>query len=107
MRHVVLDEADEMLNMGFSEDVELILNRIIRFSSNGFPEGMMGTRTVTSQTRDGDHVANTKSAVSGSLGKSQQVLLFSATQPPWVENVSRKFLDNPVFVDSMQSQKSR
>jgi ATP-dependent RNA helicase DDX21 len=28
VRHFVLDEADEMLNMGFQEDVELILNGV-------------------------------------------------------------------------------
>lgn len=35
IRMVVLDEADEMLNMGFVEDIETILGRCTRESSDG------------------------------------------------------------------------
>jgi ATP-dependent RNA helicase DDX21 len=48
----VLDEADEMLNMGFVDDVETILK------------------------------------VSGDI----QTLLFSATLPPWVKDIAKRFL---------------
>lgn len=51
----MLDECDEMLNMGFVDDVEKILN--------ANPD---------------------KSAV--------QTLLFSATLPPWVKDITRRFL---------------
>ncbi|KAL6531265.1 DEAD-box ATP-dependent RNA helicase 7 [Orobanche hederae] len=51
----VLDEADEMLRMGFVEDVELILGKV----------------------QDASKV---------------QTLLFSATLPPWVKQISSKFL---------------
>ncbi|CAA0831907.1 DEAD-box ATP-dependent RNA helicase 7, partial [Striga hermonthica] len=51
----VLDEADEMLRMGFVEDVELILGKV----------------------EDASKV---------------QTLLFSATLPPWVKQISAKFL---------------
>ena len=60
----VLDEADEMLNMGFKEDVETILE-----SSEG--------------------------------GGLRQTVLFSATHPPWVKAVCRKFQTDPVVVDAV------
>ncbi|XP_059667005.1 DEAD-box ATP-dependent RNA helicase 7-like [Cornus florida] len=51
----VLDEADEMLRMGFVEDVELILGKV-------------------------------------EDAKKVQTLLFSATLPVWVKNISSRFL---------------
>lgn len=56
IQHVILDEADEMLDMGFSDDIEKIL------------------RSVPKTTQ------------------KYQVLLFSATIPPWVKDVARKYL---------------
>lgn len=56
---VILDEADEMLNMGFIDDIEKILKET--------PE-------------------------------SRQTLLFSATMPRAIQNLSQKFLKNPTFV---------
>ncbi len=53
---VVLDEADEMLNMGFQEDIDYILKN-------------------TPDTR--------------------MTWLFSATMPPEVRNISRKYMENP------------
>jgi len=61
LRHVVLDEADEMLNMGFAEDIERIF----------------GSFDV----------------------RSCQVLMFSATTPRWVKDMSRQYLKNPLDVD--------
>src|SRR3954464_9337929 len=59
LRFLVLDEADEMLNMGFAEDVERIL----------------------SDTPDDKHVA-----------------LFSATMPPQIRRISKKYLDDPAEI---------
>ncbi|GBG55239.1 DEAD-box ATP-dependent RNA helicase CshA [Sporomusaceae bacterium FL31] len=56
---IILDEADEMLNMGFIDDIEKILKE-------------------TPETR--------------------QTLLFSATMPRAIQNLSQKFLKNPTFV---------
>lgn len=65
-RTVVLDEADEMLNMGFAEDVEDIL------------EG-----------------------VGCDNEEKTQCLLFSATTPPWVKEIGRKYQDDDVvMIDS-------
>ena len=59
LRFLVLDEADEMLNMGFAEDVEKIL-------------------------------ADTPA--------DKQVALFSATMPPAIRKLSKKYLNDPAEV---------
>ena len=56
IKYVVLDEADEMLNMGFQEDIEFILQ-------------------------------NTP--------KKESTWLFSATMPPEIRKVSKKYMNNP------------
>eukprot|EP00586_Coscinodiscus_wailesii_P012373 CAMPEP_0172505138 /NCGR_PEP_ID=MMETSP1066-20121228/183934_1 /TAXON_ID=671091 /ORGANISM="Coscinodiscus wailesii, Strain CCMP2513" /LENGTH=851 /DNA_ID=CAMNT_0013281623 /DNA_START=357 /DNA_END=2909 /DNA_ORIENTATION=- len=66
---VVLDEADEMLNMGFAEDVETIL------------EGMGSDNE-----------------------EKMQCLLFSATTPPWVENIGKQYQKDVLFIDSTSAQ---
>ncbi|KAH9611709.1 hypothetical protein KSS87_013007 [Heliosperma pusillum] len=67
----VLDEADEMLRMGFVDDVELILGKV-------------------------DDV------------KKVQTLLFSATLPSWVKQISTKFLKaDKKTVDLVSDQKMK
>lgn len=56
---VVLDEADEMLNMGFLEDMETILSQ---------------------------------------LPEERQTVMFSATMPPAIADIAKKFQNNPVMV---------
>ena len=56
---VVLDEADEMLNMGFLEDMETILSQ---------------------------------------LPEERQTMMFSATMPPAIAEIARKFQKDPVMV---------
>ena len=55
----VMDEADEMLNMGFLEDMETILSQ---------------------------------------LPQTRQTVMFSATMPPAIADIARKFLQDPVMV---------
>jgi ATP-dependent RNA helicase DeaD len=56
INYVILDEADEMLNMGFKDDIEFILK-------------------------------NTPNR--------QSIWLFSATMPPEIRNVSKRYMDKP------------
>lgn len=65
VKMVVLDEADEMLNMGFVEDIETILTEV--------PE-------------------------------ERQTVLFSATMPPEVLEITKKFQNNPKTVEIKKSQ---
>jgi ATP-dependent RNA helicase DeaD len=60
VRLVVLDEADEMLDMGFAEDIEAIL-------------------TATPESR--------------------QTVLFSATMPPRVDRIARRYMHDPVRIE--------
>ena len=70
-RFRVLDECDEMLNMGFVDDVEMILN-------------------------------------AGGSSENMQTLLFSATLPPWVKDITRRFLRKEQrLVDLVGSQKMK
>ena len=59
VKYLVLDEADEMLKMGFSEDLDTILSNI-----------------------KGVH----------------QTALFSATIPPFIKNLSKKYMNNPELI---------
>jgi superfamily II DNA/RNA helicase len=72
LRFRVLDECDEMLNMGFVDDVEKILKA----------DGVDGERV--------------------------QTLLFSATLPHWVKDITKRFL-KPGFstVDLVGSDKMK
>ena len=65
VKTAVLDEADEMLNMGFIEDVETILRR---------------------------------------TPAARQTLLFSATMPKPILNLTRKYQREPEFVKVVQRQ---
>uniref|UniRef100_A0A667XRJ9 RNA helicase n=1 Tax=Myripristis murdjan TaxID=586833 RepID=A0A667XRJ9_9TELE len=58
LKHVVLDEVDQMLDMGFAEQVEEILSASYKKDSESNP----------------------------------QTLLFSATCPPWVYDVAKKYM---------------
>lgn len=60
VKFAVLDEADQMLAIGFQDDVERILSY---------------------------------------LPKKKQCMLFSATMPQWIHELSRKYLRNPLVVD--------
>jgi ATP-dependent RNA helicase DeaD len=59
IKYVVLDEADEMLNMGFQEDIEFILQNTPQRDSTW---------------------------------------LFSATMPPEIRKVSKKYMESPVEI---------
>lgn len=66
---VILDEADEMLNMGFKEDIESILSMM--------PEG-------------NDH----------------QTILFSATMPDAIMQITKQFQKNPCQVEIKSAQRT-
>ena len=66
VKHVVLDEADQMLSMGFQEEIQAIFDALqLSGDSNNATED---------------------------LTTKKQVLLFSATMPIWVHNLATKYL---------------
>ena len=67
LKTVILDEADEMLNMGFREDIEKILEKV--------PE-------------------------------ERQTVLFSATMPPAIMAISKKYLTEPEHVKVETAQRT-
>ncbi len=48
LEFVVLDEADEMLNMGFAEDVEMIMEKVPKWSSERSMQILLFSATVPS-----------------------------------------------------------
>ena len=66
LKWFVLDEADRMLDMGFSEDVEKVVDYCVKSGGE-----TSGTRLVPDRI---------------------QVLLFSATIPSWVRDVTTKYM---------------
>lgn len=69
----VLDEADRMVDLGFEVDLNLIL----------------------------DAMPSTSNEETGDIGKESTMritTLFSATMPPAVERISRKYLRKPAYV---------
>ena len=74
LKHMILDETDQMLNIGFQEDIE----RILKYINNEFDEMRKSIETI-------------------------QFLLFSATIPKWIEKMSSKFMKRDlVFVDMIK-----
>lgn len=67
LKTIILDEADEMLNMGFREDIEEILK---------------------------------------SVPEERQTVLFSATMPPAIMQITKSFQKDPVIVKVQTQQKT-
>ncbi|GJQ08943.1 hypothetical protein GpartN1_g734.t1 [Galdieria partita] len=70
VKFFVLDEADEMLSMGFAEDIEKILTYLPPL-------------------------------------QERQTLLFSATIPPWIQELAKENQNNPVIVDAIGNKDTK
>ena len=79
LRHFILDETDQMLNIGFQEDIERVL------------------KTLRAELEE-----NKKSI------ELIQFMLFSATIPRWVDQIANKFMKpNLVFVDMIRGSETK
>merc|ERR1719466_56719 len=82
--YIVMDEADRMIDMGFEESVQSILNYI----------------PVSNQKPDSDEIENKVLMKSNFLSKHKfrQTVMFTATMPPAVERLARTYLRRPATV---------
>ncbi|KAG6850585.1 hypothetical protein H0H93_011253 [Arthromyces matolae] len=82
-RYVVMDEADRMVHLGFEADLTFILDALPR-------ETMEGEDTGEQMDVDGETMVK--------KGRSRVTTLFSATMPPAVERLARKYLKKPAVI---------
>ena len=101
LKHVVLDEVDQMLDMGFAEQVEeilstsykpgdifkyILLRKVVRPDVVRVPIVFKKTTSCVLMTFE-------RLVFVSSGGESNpQTLLFSATCPPWVYEVAKKYM---------------
>ncbi|KAF5358278.1 hypothetical protein D9756_001646 [Leucocoprinus leucothites] len=81
-RYVVMDEADRMVNLGFEADLTFILDALPT-------ETMQGEDPGEQMDIDGEIIKK---------GRTRVTTLFSATMPPAVERLARKYLKKPAVI---------
>ncbi|KAJ1310397.1 hypothetical protein OPQ81_007135 [Rhizoctonia solani] len=84
--YVVMDEADRMVHLGFEADLTFILDALPAES----------LRAEDEMDLDGNPGVVKDS--SGQKGKTRVTTLFSATMPPAVERLARKYLRRPAVI---------
>lgn len=94
-RYVVMDEADRMVHLGFEADLTFILDKLPTEAMAGEP-----TATITNggDGMDVDGGAGWDKTDKGEKGRSRVTTLFSATMPPAVERLARKYLRKPAVI---------
>ena len=123
IKHVVLDEGDTMLEMGFQKAVEsIILNvkspgeKARRSAASALVDEYGGSDNYKEQAADDDWgegsptIAGKDSnsrASQKSAARGVQMLLFSATMPGWICQLTDKHMRDPVFLDSVQEGETR
>ncbi|KAF8742380.1 hypothetical protein AX14_004933 [Amanita brunnescens Koide BX004] len=81
-RYVVMDEADRMVHLGFEADLTFILDALPT-------ETMQGEDMGEQMDVDGEMIKK---------GRTRVTTLFSATMPPAVERLARKYLKRPAVI---------
>jgi ATP-dependent RNA helicase DDX21 len=121
IKHVVLDEGDTMLEMGFQKAVESIILNVkipgeaarkvaaaalvdefsIDEAEDSAPEGRRWNSAL-SPRREEQPAARVRAP-----GDLVQMLLFSATMPGWICQLTDKHMHDPVFLDAVQEGETR
>lgn len=94
VKHFVLDEADQMLDMGFKDDIDAVFDAIINSSEKAVVPGIEKAITESEKLR------------ARRLSKGLQVLLFSATVPSWVKDVSKTKMNDAKMIDLVGDMES-
>lgn len=84
--YIVMDEADRMVNLGFEQDLNFILDKLPSDLLAGEDESMF-----MQIDESGEEVMKRK-------GRTRVTTLFSATMPPAVERLARKYLKKPAVI---------
>lgn len=100
VQHVVLDEGDTMLEMGFQQAVESILLNVKR-------PGESSRRVASSALDKFDSGGAYRDQGDNQPEKSVQMLLFSATMPGWICEMTKKHMDDPIFLDAVADGETR
>ena len=105
IQHVVLDEGDIMLEMGFQKHVETLLANVV------YP-GLQARRAAKKSLSEDDADNDTfddSSIVKDAAGNKRQVqmLLFSATMAGWICKLTAKHMETPVFLDAVSAGETR
>jgi ATP-dependent RNA helicase DDX21 len=95
---VVLDEGDTMLEMGFQQAVEAILENIKC-------PGEESRKRASNALEGSGAQLNDRGAVSSK--RQSQILLFSATMPPWIRSITDRLMTSPVFLDAVQEGENK
>ncbi|KAF6841116.1 pre-mRNA-splicing ATP-dependent RNA helicase PRP28 [Colletotrichum plurivorum] len=82
--YIIMDEADRMIDLGFEESVNKILDAL----------------PVTNEKPDTDEAENASlmKRYLGGKDKYRQTMMYTATMPPLVEKIARKYLRRPAIV---------
>ncbi|WYZ34662.1 hypothetical protein EsH8_I_000938 [Colletotrichum jinshuiense] len=82
--YVIMDEADRMIDLGFEESVNKILDAL----------------PVTNEKPDTDDAENAQlmQKYLGARDRYRQTMMYTATMPPTVEKIARKYLRRPAIV---------
>jgi ATP-dependent RNA helicase DDX21 len=110
VEHVVLDEGDTMLEMGFQKDVESILMNVKVPGESSREKAARALETRDSNSNKWDRNAAATFDVDVDLKdavKPVQLLLFSATMPGWICQLTDKMMKDPIFLDAVQEGETR
>ncbi|RYP54325.1 hypothetical protein DL768_000899 [Monosporascus sp. mg162] len=82
--YIIMDEADRMIDMGFEESVNKILDAL----------------PVTNEKPDTEEAENAQlmSRHLGGKDRYRQTMMYTATMPPAVEKIAKKYLRRPAIV---------
>lgn len=112
VQHIVLDEGDTMLEMGFQDDVESILMSVkvpsqsYRIASRQLEKDEAFDSSNEVNERKNDEIRDI-SNVSDPNPKKIQMLLFSATMPGWICKITERLMKNSIFLDAVQDGETR
>lgn len=107
VQHVVLDEADTMLEMGFQKDVDTI---IMSVKSSSETARELAAKSLAATDYDGEDFFEAEKLAPKKSSESLrevQMLLFSATMPGWICKIADNLMRNPIFLDAVQEGETR